>query len=140
MQFFMEMIPPTVTAQEHKVSVRNGKPVFYDPPELTAARDKLTAHLAKHRPVKPLEGAVRLHVVWCFPAAGGHKDGEYRTSKPDTDNLNKLLKDCMTRTGYWHDDAQVVSETCEKYWAIISGILVSVESIPPLSPTGEEDK
>ena len=30
-------------------------------------------------------------------------DMEYRwkTSKPDTDNLIKMLKDCMTRTGYW---------------------------------------
>ena len=38
LQFFLPMIPPTVTAQEHKVSVRNGKPVFYDPPELKEAR------------------------------------------------------------------------------------------------------
>ncbi|WP_367187858.1 hypothetical protein [Ruminococcus bromii] len=27
-EFFMAMIPPTVTAQEHKVMVKNGKPVF----------------------------------------------------------------------------------------------------------------
>ena len=33
-------------------------------------------------------------------------DGEYRTTKPDTDNLQKLLKDCMTATGFWTDDAQ----------------------------------
>ena len=33
-QFFMAMIPPTCTHQEKKVTVVNGKPVFYDPPEV----------------------------------------------------------------------------------------------------------
>ena len=33
-EFFMAMIPPTATAQEHKVAVRNGKPIFYDPPDV----------------------------------------------------------------------------------------------------------
>ena len=42
-QFFMPMIPPTVTAQEHAVRVVNGKPVIYDPPKLKAARKKLIA-------------------------------------------------------------------------------------------------
>ena len=27
-EFFMPMEPPTITAQEHKVTVINGKPVF----------------------------------------------------------------------------------------------------------------
>ena len=49
----MYMDPPTVTAQEHKVIVRNGKPVFFDPPELKAARAKLTAYLSQHRPDQP---------------------------------------------------------------------------------------
>ena len=49
-EFFMAMIPPTATAQEHKVAVRNGKPIFYDPPEVKEAKEKLTANLARHRP------------------------------------------------------------------------------------------
>lgn len=49
------MIPPTVTAQEHEVTVRKGKPAFYDPPEVKEARAKLTAYLAKHKRLyKPL--------------------------------------------------------------------------------------
>ena len=44
MEFFMSMIPPTVTHQEKKVSVINGHPVFYEPSELKAARRKLTDH------------------------------------------------------------------------------------------------
>ena len=97
-EFFMPMKPPTVTHQEKKWRVVKGKPVPYEPPEVRAARSKLTAHLAGHRPVEPLAGAVRLLVKWCFPR-GQHEDGEYRTTRPDTDNLQKLLKDCMTAVG-----------------------------------------
>ena len=135
MEFFMAMEKvPTATHQEKQVRVVKGKPVFYDPPEVTTARSKLTAHLAGHKPAHPLEGAVRLLVKWCFPR-GEHEDGEYRITKPDTDNLNKLLKDCMTAVGFWKDDAQVALEICEKFWAEVPGIYVCVEKI-----SREEDK
>lgn len=125
-QFFLPMIPPTVTAQEHKVSVRKGKPVFYDPPELREARAKLTAYLAQHKPEKPYTCGVRLITRWCFRGEG-HADGEWRTTKPDTDNLQKLLKDCMTAVGFWKDDALVASELCEKFWAQVPGIFIKIE-------------
>lgn len=127
-EFFMPMIPPTVTAQEHKVTVRNGKPIFYDPPEVRDARDKLTAHLFPHRPEQPYTSGIRLTVKWLFPR-GSRRDGTYRTTKPDTDNLQKLLKDCMTRLGFWTDDALVCSEICEKFWAQVPGIYVRVEVV-----------
>ena len=127
-EFFMPMKTPTVTHQEKKWRVVKGKPVPYEPPEVRAARSKLTAHLAGHRPVEPLAGAVRLLVKWCFPR-GQHEDGEYRTTRPDTDNLQKLLKDCMTAVGFWRDDAQVSSEIVEKFWAEVPGIYVCMEQI-----------
>lgn len=127
-EFFMSMVPPTVTAQEREVRVAKGKPVFYDPPELADAKQKLTAHLSRHTPEKRFEDGIRLTVKWLFPK-GRHRDGEYRTTKPDTDNLQKLLKDCMTRCGYWEDDALVCSEICEKFWAEIPGIYIRIEVI-----------
>lgn len=126
--FFMSMIPPTCTHQEKQVHVVNGKPVFYEPPELKAAREKLRAHLGRHAPDEQFTGAVRLTTWWCFPV-GRHKDGEYRTSRPDTDNLVKMLKDVMTELHFWKDDAQVASEVIEKYWAEQPGIYVKVESL-----------
>lgn len=127
--FFMEMIPPTATAQEKQVRVVRGKPVFYDPPKVKEAREILTAHLVRHRPDAPLKGAVYLNVVWQFPK-GRHKDGAPKTTKPDTDNLQKLLKDCMTRCGYWVDDAQVAVESVIKQWSSEPcGIYVNVGEI-----------
>lgn len=129
MDFFMAMDPPAITHQEHKVAVIKGKPVFYDPPELKAARQKLIGYLYQHKPVKRYECGVRLITRWCFPK-GRHQNGEYRIIKPDTDNLQKLLKDCMTACNFWRDDALVASELVEKFWSDIPGIYIRIEELP----------
>ena len=59
-QFFLAMVPPTATHQEKQVRVVKGKPIFYEPAALKAARAKLMVHLAKYKPVEPLEGALQL--------------------------------------------------------------------------------
>lgn len=94
----MEKVP-TVTAQERRVRAVKGKPIFYDSPRIKSAKALLVAHLKQHRLSKPYDSGVRLRVSWLFPK-GRHKDGEYRITKPDTDNLQKMLKDCMTLCGF----------------------------------------
>ena len=136
-EFFMAMNPPTVTHQEKKVTVgKNGKIHFYEPEELQIARAKLMAYLSRNKPkgMEPIEGRpIRLITKWCFPFRGRNasylKDGQYRITKPDTDNLQKLLKDCMTDCGFWKDDALVASEITEKFWAKIPGIYIRIEEL-----------
>ncbi|MFZ8764772.1 RusA family crossover junction endodeoxyribonuclease [Enterococcus diestrammenae] len=129
-EFFMPMAKvPTTTHQQKQVTVKNGKPVFYEPPDLVAARAKLTAHLGPNTPKKKFTGPVRLITKWCFPLSGKHQDGEWKATKPDTDNLQKLLKDCMTDLGFWKDDALVASEIAEKFWAEVSGIYIRIEEL-----------
>lgn len=123
------MKPPTITSQEKEVTVVNGKPVFYDPYDLKAAKTKLKNHLAPHVPDKPLDGPLRLVVKWCFPITGKHHNGEYKYTKPDTDNLNKALKDIMEDLGFYVNDARVASEIIEKFWAKIPGIYIRLEEI-----------
>lgn len=131
MEFFMAMIPPTVTAQEQKTGIRNGKPFRYEPENLKTARSSLKAHLAKHKPEKPFSANIplELHVIWCFPTSHSDRIGKYKTTKPDTDNLDKLLKDCMTQVGFWNDDAQVCREVIEKFWGSPTGIYIRVEEL-----------
>ena len=95
MNFFLEMVPPTVTAQMHKVTFQRGRVRFYDTKALKAARQLFVTSLLPHSPIQPMEGPVLLNVLWAFPTKS-HKEGTYRTTRPDTDNLQKLLKDCMT--------------------------------------------
>ena len=128
-EFFMNMKPPTVTAQEKKVAVRNGKPIFYEPAPLKKARQELKWNLLSHRPTAPIDAPIKLTCIWHFKPTRGHKHGEYRITKPDTDNLQKLLKDCMTHCGFWKDDALVCSEHCEKFWSDIEGIYIKIEMI-----------
>ena len=129
-EFFMPMEKvPTVTHQEKKWRVVNGKPVPYEPDEVKLARAKLRAHLGRFRPADPTRGGVALVVKWCFPR-GEHADGEYRITKPDVDNLQKLLMDCMTAEGFWGDDAQVASLVVEKFWAQVPGIYIRIWELP----------
>ncbi len=128
-EFFMHMDKvPTVTAQEHRVTVVKGKPIFYDSPRIKSAKTLLITCLKQYKPPKPYERGIKLKVCWLFPR-GRHKDGEYRITKPDTDNLQKMLKDCMTKCGFWTDDALVCSEICEKFWAEVPGIYIRIEEI-----------
>lgn len=128
-EFFMQMIPPTVTGQEKDIgrNRKTGKAVIFDSAEIRETKKKLTAYLWQYRPEKPYTCGVRLIVKWCFPR-GRHKAG-YKTTKPDTDNLLKLLKDCMTRCGFWRDDALVASEINEKFWDDITGIYIRIEEL-----------
>ena len=129
MDFFLETQPPTVTAQEHKVRVVHGKPMFYDTAKLKAARSTFERLLSQHRPEAPLDGPVALTVEWHF-FSKTHKEGTWRVTRPDTDNLQKMLKDCMTRVGFWKDDAQVCREEVTKRWSRQQpGIHIKVVSI-----------
>jgi crossover junction endodeoxyribonuclease RusA len=130
MDFFIAMKPPTVTAQEKQVRVVRGKPVFYDPAPVKTAKAQLSGYLGQHAPAKPLDGPISLRTLWLFPKGKTHRNGEWRVTRPDTDNLQKMLKDCMTRLGFWKDDAQVVREIVEKRWSDEpSGIYIEIEAL-----------
>ena len=112
-EFFMNMNPPTVTHQEKRVTVKNGKPVFFEDTNLKNARMLFMAQLSRFRPAEPMKGAVELLTKWCY--IGKVIEPKYKTTKPDTDNMIKLLKDCMTRSNFWADDAQIACEITEKF-------------------------
>lgn len=130
LEFFIPMKLPTVTAQEQKTGVRNGKPYRYDTPELKAARALFRDHLAKFAPPAPISGPIKLQTIWCYPCSASHPEPAWKTTKPDTDNMVKLLKDVMTGLRFWKDDAQVCSELTDKLWADVPGLYVSVEALP----------
>ena len=129
LQFFMPMIPPSTTFQDKELAVRNGKPLIFDSAELIAVKAKLRGHLAKSVPPEPFRGPLRVLTKWCYPATEKHPAGTWKTTKPDTDNLQKALLDSMTKLGFWKDDAQVASEITEKFWANLPGILIYAEEI-----------
>ena len=135
MHFFMAMEqPPKATKQEHRVSVvfdkSKGKhvPRFFPSRAWADAESLLRSHLEPHRPERPIGGAVILDTTWCFPK-GGHADGEPYLEKPDTDNLEKGLKDVMAELGWWEDDRTVFSSRTTKVYSRVPGIRIDIEEI-----------
>lgn len=129
-EFFLPMKEiPTTTHQQKKVRMVNGKPQFYEPAELKNVRALFMDLLASHKPPEPLDGPLRLTTKWLFPKIKSTVNGQYKHTKPDTDNLVKLLKDCMERSGYYVNDSRVASEIAEKFWADTVGIYIKLEEL-----------
>lgn len=129
-EFFLPLKKiPTVTAQQKQISVVKGKPLFYEPPKLKAARSMFMAHLGQYVPRETFVGPVRLTVRWLYPKTQKAKIGQYKATKPDLDNANKLLQDCMTKLKFWNDDSQVASLIAEKFYSDVVGIYIRIEQL-----------
>lgn len=129
-EFFIPMKKiPTVTHQQKKVRVIHGKPQFYEPDELKETRAMFMELLAPYAPDEPMDGPLRLTTKWLFPKVKGTTNGQYKHTKPDTENLLKLPKDCMQELGFFVNDSRVASEITEKFWADTVGIYVRLENL-----------
>lgn len=129
MRFFLNIDPPTATSQENKTAVVNGKLMHYKSKGAKQTFKILYDALRPFVPAIPMNGPIRLVCEWRFPRGKSHKDREWRITRPDTDNLQKALKDCMTRLGFWVDDSRVCAELVTKVWSDRPGIWILVEQI-----------
>lgn len=122
---------PTATGQQKKItwSHKANKPIIYDAPLLRKAKEIFKSNLYKYTPDSPLEGPLRLVTKWCYGTKDKTRIGQYKDTKPDTDNIIKAFKDQMTKLRFWEDDAQVASEITEKFWNDVPGIYVKVERL-----------
>ena len=129
--FFVPMCPPRTTHQTKSVRCVNGKPHHYEGQALAAARAKLMSAFAPHAPDKPLHGAVRASLKILFPTDKPERHGKYRETKPDLDNSEKLIFDCLEALGFFAiGDQQIASKHTEKLWtAEHPGIWMRLEEI-----------
>jgi len=120
--FFHECNPPTSTAQQRQFY---GKGKTALTPSAKQAAATWQAIVEMHKPIQPLSGplTVKLGVSW---SRKGITEVVPRTTKPDVDNLAKLILDAMTKAGYWHDDNQVCDLRITKYDGPIGGLAVTV--------------
>lgn len=81
----------------------------------------------------PLTGPVelRINATYLIPKSWPKKraaSAHWRTSKPDADNIGKIISDAMNEIVFV-DDAQVASLTVQKIYGAVAGVLVSVTEI-----------
>ena len=67
LSIYLDIDPPTATAQEQKTTIRGGHPRKYDPKNVKAAKQLLADALEGYRPDVPLDGPLALYVEWRFP-------------------------------------------------------------------------
>lgn len=122
-----------------RACVRGGHAAIYTPETAGEWRRNIEASLSRHRD-KQLSGAFEVNMEFYFNRPKSHygtgknsgtlKDSapRYMTTKPDIDNLAKLVLDCLNRIKYWNDDAQVVTMKVSKSYADIFDQGVRIET------------
>jgi len=71
-------------------------------------------------------------MMFYFPTSKKERPtSKWHTQRPDTDNLAKLVMDCLQQAGIMKDDSCVASLVVEKVWCLhgTEGVAVSVASL-----------
>ena len=103
---------PSSTPQQRKLGSRATHPTQ----GLRYARAAWRALVEPYSPARPMAGAVALQVFLLYHTDDKGKAWKAKTTRPDGDNLLKVIKDAMTKAGYWKDDAQVFYELISRRW------------------------
>lgn len=127
--------PPTVTSQEkgetikYKWIVRNGRRVsvpyihHFEKPTVAKARSFYTGKILiemKKNKLKPprFEGPCQAKITFGFKARRKKDIGKLKDTKPDCDNMNKLLQDVLADIGFFKvGDQQIGDLRVIKMWA-----------------------
>lgn len=124
---------PKSTAQEKGVSTRGGKVHHYEKPEVKQMRNIYTVaikqEIIRHglKNCLPIIGAVALDVTFYYATKDKKKFGQPKTSKPDCDNIIKLLQDALADCGFFmFGDEQVTKLTIGKYWSENPEIIIKI--------------
>ncbi len=113
---------PHVTHQSGtKIAVERRHARTYKTRELIKLESTLCKLIKPFAPPSPWNCPVHLTVIYSFRAPKSLPKRKtrlpaWKTTKPDVDNLVKTLKDCLTRTGFYEDDALVALLTIGKMW------------------------
>lgn len=124
----MDQIPKG-TAQMKRANFRNG--TFFEGKDIKAARQFYLSEIGPEAPETPFKGPISVSVEFYYPIKDKRKKGQFKTSRPDCDNLVKLLLDCMTQLRFWDDDAQIAYLKIMKKYSFTdeAGILIYVKEL-----------
>ncbi|WP_374284186.1 RusA family crossover junction endodeoxyribonuclease [Lactococcus sp.] len=129
MKFEFELDKMPTTQQQKGISWRNGKPMFYN--RKGTDNIELFRKLVDNRPsnsfLKPVP--LKLSVTFHFAIKQKKRWWQWKTTRPDLDNLMKNLQDFMTKLGYYEDDSQIAWLEAKKYHSDKNKIEIEIEEL-----------
>lgn len=135
--------PPTVTAQQKGECIeytwRNGRQVpyikHYEKPEIVNARKFYTVSILKAlkasgQKLPKFDGPVEIAIAFVFKAPRKKDHGQPKPTKPDIDNMCKLLFDVLgdELNMFTVGDQQITRLTATKLYATQPGIYIEIHS------------
>lgn len=110
---------------------RNGKFSFTPAPQQSFMGMIKAAASQEMQGRAPMEGALTMRIVatYLVPPSWSKKRkaaAKWKTSKPDADNLSKIVKDALSKVAYV-DDAQVAVLSVAKMYGPVASLLVTVK-------------
>lgn len=121
-EYFLPLDPQGLpTAQQKGAMFRNGHIIFYEKSKVTSARKAIVGLLlGKFKGNRIEHHAYSVTIVYVYrPASIRKKDfGQPKVTRPDVDNLTKLVLDAITDSHIaWEDDGQVSTLLLRKRYA-----------------------
>lgn len=136
LEFRVDCVPPSATAQQKGAFVRGGRVRFFKKRRVREGEDFLAALCSEHAPEVPFSSPVSLSVRWTFPWRKSERKSVVRAgvpvphaTRPDLDNLEKGLLDVLTRVGFWTDDSLVGEKRTSKWRGPRPGIEVRIRTM-----------
>ena len=128
LKFFTPIaVVPRTTAQQKKFSTKTK--TFYNTGNLKKSKATLQRALSGFQPKEKYTTAIRLKVIWIFEPTRKSKDEERKATRPDLDNLQKLLQDVMCDMKFYKDDGLITDLEVSKRWHRNSGLYIEIEEV-----------
>jgi Holliday junction resolvase RusA-like endonuclease len=114
---------------------------MYDPGTAEGWKALVAQAALRHLPSAPLDGPIRVDIVVSFRRPKSHyRTGKradeirpdapiWHTAKPDRDNIEKAILDCLTTIGMWADDSQVCCGEVKKVWGRQGGAWIRIAQV-----------
>ena len=125
---------------------RGGSARVYDPGTAEGWKGAIALAAREHLPTAPLQGPIRVSATLMFRRPKAHyiagkverglRPGAplYHTGKPDRDNCEKAVTDCLTTLGMWRDDGQVCGGEVVKVYSDAPGAEIRIDVAVEASP------
>lgn len=135
MEFFIKCNPPRSTAQSATRVFKNkytGKMFIGKDKKGMAVREELMALLRPYIPERAFEKPIQIVMEWGYPYLKTVRKRDIgkiipKDTKADADNCCKMIFDCMTRLGFWKDDALIWDLRFRKFYTDQPGIGIKIE-------------